>query len=173
MTVTLDEWRVRYILEALRVCVAQWSRAAKATDDEDVQADYGNEIARLSIVYDSFERAAVEAFGPEVKEFSPILDGGDSPRSGILHPGLQKRLDLLDELIDTLEREKGEAKDDDLPHDVEEAKEVQQMARDDYSRGDLQKAFLEVCRAEYCLFFGRQELTNHKALMDEIGKALG
>ena len=70
MTITLDEWRARYILEALRVCQAQWSATAKASNDEDLQADYGNDIVRLSIVYDGLERTAVESFGPEVKEFS-------------------------------------------------------------------------------------------------------
>jgi hypothetical protein len=70
MKITLDEWRARYILEALRVCEAQWSATAKASDDEDVQADYGNDIAKLSIVYDGLEKAAVEAFGAQVKEFS-------------------------------------------------------------------------------------------------------
>ena len=90
----------------------------------------------------------------------------------ILDVGIQKRLDLLDELIDTLEREKEAAGDDDLPRDVEEAKEVQQMAREDYSRGDVVEALLEVYRAECCLFFGWQELKSHKALMDEIGKVL-
>jgi len=60
----------RYILEALRVCEAQWSTTAKASDDEDLQADYGNDIARLSIAYDGFEKAAVAAFGEGKKEFS-------------------------------------------------------------------------------------------------------
>ncbi len=88
------------------------------------------------------------------------------------HAGLQKKLDLLDELIDTLEREKAAAGDDDLPSDIEEAKQVQQMAREDYSRGVLQKALLESQRAEYCVFFGRSELDSWKRLVTEIGKAL-
>jgi uncharacterized protein len=70
MTITLDKWRARYILEALRVCQEQWSKTAKASDDEDLQADYGNDIARLSIIYDGLEQDAVEAFGSDVKEFS-------------------------------------------------------------------------------------------------------
>ncbi len=70
MTITLDKWRARYILEALRVCEEQWSKTAKASDDEDLQADYGNDIARLSIIYDGLEHEAVEAFGSDVKEFS-------------------------------------------------------------------------------------------------------
>ena len=90
------------------------------------------------------------------------------PMNHILHAGIQKELDLLDELIDTLQREKEAAGDNDQPRDVEEAREVQQMAREDYSRGDFQKAFLEVFRAKYCLFFGGQELAGHKALMEEI-----
>jgi len=70
MTITLDEWRVRYILEALRVCEEQWSKTAKASEDEDFQADYGNDIARLSILYDGLESHAVASFGPGIREFS-------------------------------------------------------------------------------------------------------
>jgi len=88
----------------------------------------------------------------------------------ILHAGLQRELDLLDGLIDTLHRDKEAAGDRDQPRDVEEAREVLQMAREDYSRGDSAKAFLEVCRAKYCLFFGAEELASHKALTEEIGK---
>ncbi len=74
--------------------------------------------------------------------------------NSILHAALQKKLDLLDELIDTLERDKEALGDDDLPGDIEEAKQVQQMAREDYSRGELQKALLEAQRAEYLRLFG-------------------
>ena len=90
----------------------------------------------------------------------------------ILHAGLQKELDLLDELIDTLQREKEAAGDRDQPRDVEEAREVLQMAREDYSREDFNTAFLRVFRAKYCLFFGAEELAGHNKLMEEIGKAL-
>jgi hypothetical protein len=53
----------------------------------------------------------------------------------ILHARLQKRLDLLDEEIDALERDKDQAGDDNLPRDLEEAKEIRQIARDDYGGG--------------------------------------
>jgi hypothetical protein len=36
---------------------------ARASDDEDVQADYGNDLVRLHMVQD-LEREAVGAFGP-------------------------------------------------------------------------------------------------------------
>ena len=70
MTIDLDQWHVRYLLEALRVCEGQWSAIAKGSDDEDVQADYSNDVIRLSILYDGFERKAVEAFGESVTNFS-------------------------------------------------------------------------------------------------------
>lgn len=90
----------------------------------------------------------------------------------ILHPALQKRLDLLDEVIDTLERDKNAAGDSDLPRDLEEAKQVQQMAREDYSRGNFEKAYSEIVRSEFCLFFGRKDLARHRAFWNELGEAL-
>lgn len=90
----------------------------------------------------------------------------------ILHARLQKRLDLLDEEIDALERDKDQAGDDNLPRDLEEAKEIRQIARDDYGGGFFLKALFEVHRAEWYLFFGSQRLTTHNVLLDELGKAL-
>jgi hypothetical protein len=93
-------------------------------------------------------------------------------QSGIRHAPLQKKLDFLDELIDTLEREKAEAGDDDLPQDIEEAKQIQQSARESYSRGEFQTAWLQTVRAEYCIFLGRTELESWKRLLVSIGEAL-
>ena len=90
----------------------------------------------------------------------------------VLHEGLQKRLDLLDEEIDTLAREKEIAGDDDQPRDLEEAREVQQMAREDYSNGEFLNALLRIHRVEYCLYWGRDELARNKALLDELSKTI-
>jgi hypothetical protein len=92
--------------------------------------------------------------------------------SHIRHAVLQKKLDHLDEFIDTLERDKQTAGDGDLPRDIEEAKEVLQMARQDYSRGEFQRAWLEAERAEFCVFMGRSELSQWKELMAAIGDTL-
>jgi hypothetical protein len=66
--------------------------------------------------------------------------------SQIRPAALQRKLDFLDETA---------AGDDDLMGDIEEAGEVQQMARETYSRSELQKAWIPAERAEYCVFFGR------------------
>ena len=81
MTIELDEWRARYLLEALRVCEAQWATLAKASDDEDTQADYGNDILKLGVLYDGFEAEAVKAFGAGIKEFSRLAISEMSPES--------------------------------------------------------------------------------------------
>lgn len=94
-------------------------------------------------------------------------------QSGIRHALLQRKLDFLDELIDSLEREKADAGDDDLPQDIEEAKQIQQEARETYSRGEFQTAWLQAVRAEYCiLFLGRTELESWNRLLASIGEAL-
>lgn len=70
MNIELQDWHARYILEALRMLEQQWGATARASDDEDLQADIGNDLIRLSVVHDYVERKAVEVFGPGVKEFS-------------------------------------------------------------------------------------------------------
>ncbi len=70
MTITFDKWHARYLLEALRVSETQWYTTAKASDDEDLQADYGNDLARLLILQEYLERESIEAFGPTITNFS-------------------------------------------------------------------------------------------------------
>jgi hypothetical protein len=65
-----DSWRAQYVLEALQTLEEKWTGIIQGDDDEDVHADYGNDIAQLQILREGFERFAVEAFGPSVKNFS-------------------------------------------------------------------------------------------------------
>jgi len=92
-------------------------------------------------------------------------------RSEILHKGLRTKLDGLDELIDTLEREKNKERDTDL-RETDEAKEVLQIAREYYSRHDLQTALLVAMRAEWLVFCGEQDLNHRKMLITEIEETL-
>ena len=85
MNIELQEWHARYILEALRVLEQQWSETARASNDEDLQADIGDDMIRLSGVHDYLERNAVEAFGNRVSEFSRDLLVPTSPLSENLH----------------------------------------------------------------------------------------
>jgi hypothetical protein len=70
MIFDLDEWRARFILEALGDLEDKWTGIAQGTDDEDIQCDYGNDIAILQMLREQFEREAVETFGSKVKDFS-------------------------------------------------------------------------------------------------------
>jgi hypothetical protein len=98
-------------------------------------------------------------------------------RGKIRHFALQRKLDYLDEIIDSFELDKHAeyerhaAKDDDT-RDVEEAKQLQQMAREDYNRGEFLKAWFEAARAEECIVFGRGSLDNLQWLERAISEAL-
>ncbi len=81
MTIELDQWRARYLLEALRVCEAQWSSIAKASDDEDVQADYGNDLLKLGVLYDGLEQEAIKAHGAGIREFSRLAIADMTPEA--------------------------------------------------------------------------------------------
>jgi hypothetical protein len=70
MIYDVDHWRAQYILEALKALEEKWVAIVRATDDEDVHADYGNDLAQLQILQEGFARKAVEAFGPNVTNFS-------------------------------------------------------------------------------------------------------
>jgi hypothetical protein len=91
----------------------------------------------------------------------------------IRHAVIQRKLDDMDETIDTLAREKAAASDDDLAGDLEEARQIQQRAREEYSRGEFHNALLSIYRADFCLCLGREALTKWKDLLADIGKALG
>lgn len=50
MNITLDHWRAQYILEALKTFEEKWLGIMKGTEDEDIQSDYGNDMAQLRIL---------------------------------------------------------------------------------------------------------------------------
>jgi len=89
MNITLDRWQAQYILEALRVCEAQWLETSRASNDDDIQADYGNSLLRLQMVQEYVEREAVDAFGQDVNKFSHHGIPVTQPTSG--SPDLQPR----------------------------------------------------------------------------------
>ena len=70
MMLELNSWEARFVLEALRTLDAKWNATIDATDDEDIQSEYGNDLAQLQIVHERFEAAACKEFGPGVREFS-------------------------------------------------------------------------------------------------------
>jgi len=66
----LDSYDARFILEALQELSDKWRHINRTTTDEDEQADYGNDVMFLDSRRERIERLAVEAFGPQVKNFS-------------------------------------------------------------------------------------------------------
>ena len=70
MIYDFDKWRANLVLEALHTLDRHWQALIDSTDDEDVKADYANDLIRLHILQEGFERKAVEEFGPNVTSFS-------------------------------------------------------------------------------------------------------
>ncbi len=70
MMLDLNRWEAKIVLEALHTLDTQWNAAIDATDDEDVQAEYGNDLAQLQLVHERIAAAACAEFGPGVREFS-------------------------------------------------------------------------------------------------------
>ncbi len=71
-TLDLNQWESRIILEALRTLDEKWTAKIDGTDDENVQSEYGNDLAQLQIVQERIETAASKEFGSHVKEFSRV-----------------------------------------------------------------------------------------------------
>ncbi len=70
MTLDFDAWRASMVLEALKDLDDKWYNTVKGTNDEDVKADYGNDMIRLHILQEDFEYVAVREFGAGVTDFS-------------------------------------------------------------------------------------------------------
>ncbi len=79
MMLELNSWEARLLLEAMRALDAKWSAVIDSSDDEDIQSEYGNDLAQLQLVHERIEVAACEEFGPTVSVFSrtPI---GSTPK---------------------------------------------------------------------------------------------
>jgi len=89
MNYDFDNWRANMMLEALQALDEKWMAirdAAAAKGDEDTVGDYGNDMIRLSVLREGFERKAIEAFGPNITKLSgqPIapatVPNGEHPR---------------------------------------------------------------------------------------------
>jgi hypothetical protein len=65
----LDSYDARFILEVLRELSDKWRHINQTTTDEDEQADYGNDVMFLDSRRERIEGLAVEAFGPQIKNF--------------------------------------------------------------------------------------------------------
>lgn len=70
MLLELNSWKAKLVLEAVRTLDAQWNGVIDNTDDEDIQSEYGNDLAQLQLMYEWIEAEACLAFGPGVRTFS-------------------------------------------------------------------------------------------------------
>ena len=53
MTLNLNAWEMKFVLEALRTLEAKWNAAIDETEDEDNQSDYGNDLAQPQHMQDA------------------------------------------------------------------------------------------------------------------------
>lgn len=70
MTLDLVSWEAKLVLEALRTLEAKWDAIIDSTEDEDVQSDYGNDLALLQLFIKRIEPEMSAEFGSSVKDFS-------------------------------------------------------------------------------------------------------
>jgi len=73
MIVDLNEWRTRFMLEALQTLDDKWKAiiaAAAEKGDEDTAAEYANDLAMLRTLREGFEANAVQEYGPTIANFS-------------------------------------------------------------------------------------------------------
>lgn len=69
MTLDLNSWETKFVLEAVRTLGANWSDIIEGSDDEDIQSEYGDDLAQLPLVQQRIEAAACKEFGTQVREF--------------------------------------------------------------------------------------------------------
>ncbi|PIM54700.1 hypothetical protein CS062_03550 [Roseateles chitinivorans] len=65
----LTHWQAHLILEALTELDAQWAYICQTSTDEDVVADYGNDLIELRTTLGEAKTKALEVFGPGVINF--------------------------------------------------------------------------------------------------------
>ena len=70
MMIDLNSWETKLVLEALRTLEAEWTAKIDSTDDEDIQSEYGNDLAQLEMTHERIGALAREEFGLGVSTFS-------------------------------------------------------------------------------------------------------
>lgn len=69
VTVELLEWEARLVLVAISELEEKWRTICNTTTDEDVQADYGNDLVELRMAKESIQEKAVAEFGDQILTF--------------------------------------------------------------------------------------------------------
>ncbi|WP_431265806.1 hypothetical protein ACQ859_10995 [Roseateles chitinivorans] len=69
VTVELLEWEARLVLLAMAELKEKWRTICNTTTDEDIQADYGNDLVELGMAMDSIKEKSVAEFGEQILVF--------------------------------------------------------------------------------------------------------
>ena len=70
MIYDFGNWRANMVLEALQNLDEKWQEIVNSTEDEDVKANYANDMIRLHILQEDLTYKAIEEFGPGIAKFS-------------------------------------------------------------------------------------------------------
>ncbi len=73
MNIDLTEWQARILIQGLKELEAKWTCINRTSEDEDMKAEYANDLIELGMVKDQLTNGAVNAFGPAVTEFDRSL----------------------------------------------------------------------------------------------------
>ncbi|HEX4227760.1 MAG TPA: hypothetical protein VHZ07_03760 [Bryobacteraceae bacterium] len=80
-TACLNEWETRYVLAALNELEVKWRAIQRASKDEDVIAEYRNDLVELIMTRDRIKSVAIDAFGSSVANFNRTPITAASPKS--------------------------------------------------------------------------------------------
>ena len=69
-TFEMNSWEAHILLEACHELQKKWDEIARTTEDDDVNADYSNDLCQLEIVNERLTEVAVAAFGESLTNFS-------------------------------------------------------------------------------------------------------
>jgi hypothetical protein len=72
MKTQLLEWEARIVLESLRALNEKWTGVIDGTENEDVKAEYANDISLLEMIQKRLECEASQAFGAQVNSFNRV-----------------------------------------------------------------------------------------------------
>ena len=70
LELTLTESEAKIVLEAMLKREEEMVQICRASDDEDLVADVGNDLIELRLLLKSLRERAVASFGPRVLNFS-------------------------------------------------------------------------------------------------------
>jgi hypothetical protein len=70
LNLSLTEWQVQIVLEALQELEQKWRQVNETTADEDEQSEYANDLIQLNMTKEHILKAATKVLGPGIGNFS-------------------------------------------------------------------------------------------------------